>query len=88
VVTLLCHEGVEGTATGTYVDAVDNETIWDWKRFKKVLLGRLPCLTCLPDSYSTMDALDALQEASRDKRLIPWEELLEDVKRSRQTGGL
>jgi hypothetical protein len=35
-----------------------------------------------------LDALEALEEAAQDKRIIPWEELLEDIKRSRQADGL
>jgi hypothetical protein len=35
-----------------------------------------------------LDALEALQEATKDKKIIPWEELLEDIRQSRQADGL
>ncbi|MGB6065181.1 MAG: hypothetical protein WBG50_10250 [Desulfomonilaceae bacterium] len=48
-----------------------------------VSLEDLDFLEEVENKLDLLDALEALQEAAEDKRLIPWEELLEDVKRSR-----
>jgi hypothetical protein len=48
-----------------------------------VSLDDLDFLEDIENKLDLLDALEALQEAAEDKKLIPWEELLEDVKRSR-----
>ena len=48
----------------------------------------LAFLEDVENKLDLLDALEALQEATEDKRLIPWEDLLEDIKRSRQADGL
>jgi|GEM_PF-1122410 len=53
-----------------------------------VSLEDLDFLEDIENKLDLLDALEALQEATEDKRLIPWEDLLEDVKRSRQADGL
>ena len=53
-----------------------------------VSLEDLDFLEDVENKLDLLDALRALQEASEDKRLIPWEELLEDVRRGRQADGL
>jgi hypothetical protein len=53
-----------------------------------VSLEDLDFLEDIENKLDLLDALEALKEATEDKRLIPWEDLLEDVKRNRQTDGL
>ena len=53
-----------------------------------ISLEDLDFLEDVENKLDLLDALEALQEAAEDKRLIPWEELLEEVKRSRQCDGL
>jgi hypothetical protein len=52
-----------------------------------VSLEDLAFLEDVENNMDLLDALEALQEASEDKRLIPWEDLLEDVKRGREADG-
>ena len=53
-----------------------------------VSLEDLDFLEDVEDKIDLLDALDALQEATKDKRLIPWEKILEDVKRDRRADGV
>jgi hypothetical protein len=53
-----------------------------------ISLEDLDFLEEVEDKIDLLDALDALQEASKDKRIIPWENILEDIKRDRQADGL
>jgi hypothetical protein len=48
-----------------------------------VSLEDLDFLEDVENRLDLLDALEALQEAAEDKKLIPWDELLEDIKRSR-----
>ncbi len=52
-----------------------------------VSLEDLAFLEDVENNMDLLDALEALQEASEDKKLIPWEDLLEDVKRGREADG-
>ena len=45
-----------------------------------ISLEDLDFLEDVENKLDLLDALEALQEAAEDKRLIPWEELLEEVK--------
>lgn len=49
-----------------------------------VSLEDLDFLKDVENKLDLLDALEALQEATEDKRLIPWEDLLKNVKQSRQ----
>lgn len=53
-----------------------------------ISLEDLDFLEDVENKLDLLDALEALQEAAEDKRLIPWEDLLEEVKRGRQADGL
>ena len=53
-----------------------------------ISLEDLDFLEGVEDKLDLLDALEALQEATEDKRLVPWEELLEEIKRGRQADGL
>jgi hypothetical protein len=48
-----------------------------------VSLEDLDFLEDIENKLDLLDALEALQEAAEDKKLIPWKELLEEVRRSR-----
>lgn len=54
---------------------------------REVAVISLEDLEFLEDVENDLDLLDALKElreAAKDKKLIPWEQILEDVKRGRQ----
>jgi hypothetical protein len=53
-----------------------------------ISLEDLDFLEDVESKLDLLDALEALQEAAEDKRLIPWEDLLEEIKRGRQADGL
>lgn len=53
-----------------------------------ISLEDLDFLEDIENRLDLLDALEALQEATKDKRIVPWEELLEDIRRSRQADGL
>ncbi len=52
-----------------------------------ISLEDMDFLDDIENQLDVPDALEALQEATQDKRIIPWEELLEEIKRSRQAAG-
>jgi hypothetical protein len=57
---------------------------------REIAVISLEDLEFLEDVENRLDllaALEALQEAAEDKRLVPWEDLLEEIKRGRQSGG-
>jgi len=49
-----------------------------------ISLEDLEFLEGIENDLDLLDALKELREAARDKKLIPWDQILEDVKRSRQ----
>jgi hypothetical protein len=49
-----------------------------------ISLEDLDFLEDLEDRLDLLDALEALREAAEDKRLIRWEDILDDIKHSRQ----
>jgi len=53
-----------------------------------ISLEDLDFLEDVENKLDLLDALEALQEAAEDKRLIPWEDLLEEIKQGRQADGL
>ncbi len=48
-----------------------------------ISLEDLAFLEEVENKLDLLDALEALQEAVKDKRLIPWDNVLEDLKKSR-----
>jgi hypothetical protein len=50
-----------------------------------ISLEDLEFLEGVENDLDLMDALRELREASKDKQLIPWEELLANLKRDRQS---
>ncbi len=42
----------------------------------------------IENKLDLLDALESLREACEDKRIIPWDDLLRDLKQSRDTHGL
>ncbi len=53
-----------------------------------VSIEDLAFLEEIESKLDLLDALEALQEATRDKKIIPWEDLLQEIQRSRQSDDL
>jgi hypothetical protein len=50
-----------------------------------ISLEDLDFLEEIENKLDLLDALDALEEAVKDKKLIPWEDILDEVRRNRDT---